>query len=91
MTTPAKSSRLLSAFCLAASAFPLLAHPGHSHGEASLSHLLTSPYHVTVLALAGVAMLGAAHFIQRRLPRRVLQASGAAALLGAVLVWGLSA
>ena len=64
-------------------------HPGHGLQEASTAHLLTSPYHLAVLVMAGAGLLFAGRFVQRRLPRRVLQGAGFTALVGAFLLWGL--
>jgi hypothetical protein len=61
------------------------AHPGHALHESDLSHLLASPYHLTVLVLMGVALLVGGAFVQRRLPRHFLQAGGALMLVAAVI------
>jgi hypothetical protein len=65
------------------------AHPGHSLRDATASHLLTSPYHLAVLAGIGLGMLLLGRFVQRTLPRRVLHCGGFAALACAALLWGL--
>ena len=65
------------------------AHPGHSLNEATPGHLLTSPDHLTVLALGGVALWFAGRFVQRQLPRRLLQGAGVAAILTAAAIWGV--
>ena len=83
--TPVKILTCLLTF----SGLSLLAHPGHPLNEAGLSHLLTSPNHLVVLALAGGAMSIASHFVQRRLPRRVLQGCGAFALASAIVILGI--
>ena len=65
-----------------------VAHPGHAWGDADARHLLTSPDHLALLALTGGVMMLAARLIQRRLPRRLLQGAGAAAVVVAAVVWG---
>ena len=64
------------------------AHPGHGLDDASAAHILTSPYHLTVLALSGAALLLVARFVPRRLPRRLLQGAGIAAAAAALVLWG---
>ena len=67
------------------------AHPGHSMKSAEVSHLLTSPYHLAVLALAGVGFILGGTLIQRKLPRQILRGGGALALGSAALIWGMAA
>ena len=64
------------------------AHPGHSLFGATPIHLLTSPDHFLVLAMTGTLLLFGAKFVQRRLPRRLVQGAGVFALGGAAVVWG---
>jgi len=61
------------------------AHPGHGLHEASASHVLTSPYHLAVLALSGATIWFSARWVERRLPRRLLQSIGIAAVMTAAL------
>jgi peptidoglycan/LPS O-acetylase OafA/YrhL len=79
-------SLALGSLLLAISAF---AHPGHDLRDATPQHLLTSPDHLAVLALGGVALWFAGRFVQRQLPRRLLQGAGLAAVLTAALIWGV--
>jgi hypothetical protein len=65
------------------------AHPGHSLHDATVSHVLTSPYHLAVLALGGVALWFAGRFVQRQLPRLLLQGAGVVAILSAAVIWGV--
>jgi len=65
------------------------AHPGHDLRDATSLHLLTSPDHLAVLALGGAALWFAGRFVQRQLPRRLLQGAGLAAVLSAALIWGI--
>jgi hypothetical protein len=67
------------------------AHPGHGLHDASATHILTSPYHLAVLTCSGAVLLLVARFVQRRLPRRLLQGAGLAALAVATVLWGLRA
>ena len=83
--------RIAGALALLATSLSARAHPGHSLHDASTAHLLTSPNHLAVLALGGVVFFTAGYFIQRRLPRRLLQGCGLAAVLAAVVGWGLRA
>ena len=71
---------------LAVGALSAHAHPGHNLLESTPSHVLSSPYHVAVLALSGVALFLAARLVQRQLPRRVLQVAGVVALAGAAIL-----
>jgi len=82
-------STLTTATVLALGAATAHAHPGHGLHEASVSHILTSPYHLAVLALSGAVLLLVGKFVQRRLPRRVLQCMGVAALVTTTVLWGL--
>jgi hypothetical protein len=65
------------------------AHPGHGLGEHGATHIVTSPYHLAVLALVGAALWLVGRFVQRQLPRRLLQGAGFAAILAAALIWGI--
>ena len=82
-----KSLRTIATLALLAIAPAAQAHPGHNLQDASTLHLITSPYHLAVLALMGTALLLAGRFIQRRLPRRVVQGLGVMALFAAALLW----
>lgn len=78
-----RSCQLLLALAATLSA---QAHPGHSIGEHGISHALASPYHVaTLLLLGGAAWLGAM-FVQRSLPRRLLQGFGTASAICGILL-----
>ena len=63
------------------------AHPGHTLHEESISHYVTSPYHLVVLSLMGVGLCGCALVVKRPAVRRVLATGGAAALLIAFILW----
>lgn len=62
------------------------AHPGHAMQESEWSHLLTSPFHLAVLASMGAALAIGAGFIKRTMPRRALQWGGAAMLVAAAVI-----
>ncbi|HEY1170139.1 MAG TPA: hypothetical protein VGH19_02110 [Verrucomicrobiae bacterium] len=66
------------------------AHPGHDLSQASASHIVTSPYHIMMLALGGAAFWIAGTQVQRRIPARVLSTVGVVMLVGAVVLWGKS-
>ena len=83
------SSLAITALVLACSVLSTTAHPGHSLGEHGPLHVVTSPYHLAMLALAGGALLVASRFVHRRWPRRLLQGAGIAAFLAIALVWGI--
>jgi hypothetical protein len=78
----------LSIAALAAGSFVANAHPGHSLTDASIQHVVTSPYHVATLALAGLGLFGAGKLAKRQFLRQLLQLSGGTLMLAAVLVWG---
>ena len=78
----------IGSFLLALSAS---AHPGHDLREATPQHLLISPDHLSVLALGGITFWLIGRFVQRQLPRRLLQGAGVAALLASAVLWGLRA
>ena len=71
------------------SAISASAHPGHDLRDATPQHLLTNPDHLAALALCGVAVWFAGRFVQRQLPRRLLQGAGLAAGLTAALLGGV--
>jgi hypothetical protein len=64
------------------------AHPGHSFAESNASHILTSPWHLLTLVVAGLAMFGVSRFAVRPAVRRGLQCGAALALLAAASLWG---
>lgn len=56
------------------------AHPGHALDAQPVSHLVTSPYHLITLTVAGMGLLLGAKFAQRLATRRALQVTGIAAI-----------
>jgi hypothetical protein len=87
-----KTAKLLSGASTLGYLFSVIsasAHPGHSLGEHGATHIVTSPYHLTVLALGGAVLWLAGRLVQRQLPRRLLQSAGIAAVLTAALIWGV--
>jgi hypothetical protein len=66
---------------------PVSAHPGHSLHDESVTHALTSPYHLLTLALIGSGLLLGAVFVKRLAARRILQITGAAAIAVASLTF----
>ena len=91
VTTGADRLKLLVSSSLLTIALTAQAHPGHDLRDASPQHLLTSPDHLAVLALGGLALWLAGRFVQRQLPRRLLQGAGLAAILSAAVIWGVRA
>ena len=77
------------AIALFGSALTASAHPGHAWTDASISHLVTSPDHLLLLALGGALVSVAGRFVQSRLSRWTLHGLGALALLGAILLLGI--
>jgi len=67
------------------------AHPGHALGDHGALHAVTSPYHLSILAVGGAVLWFAARFVQRHLPRRALQFTGLATILAAAVLWGVRA
>ena len=80
---------LATAAALVLGATSAHAHPGHGLHEATAWHVLSNPYHLAVLAFVGVVLLLAGRFVQRRLPRRVLQGAAIVTLATATVLWGL--
>lgn len=69
-------------------ALPAQAHPGHSLGEHGAAHVITSPYHLAMLAGIGVALWFGGRFARAQVARRVIQGTGIAAVLIAALIAG---
>lgn len=67
------------------------AHPGHRFADHGAAHVFSSPYHLALLAFAGVVLFVAGRLAQRTLPRRLLQAGGLAALALTAALWGMRA
>jgi hypothetical protein len=78
----------ITALVLVHSVLSATAHPGHGLGEHGPLHIVTSPYHLAMLAWAGGGFLVAARFVRRRWPRCLLQGAGLAAFLTVALIWG---
>lgn len=91
VTTGADRLKLLVSSSLLSIALTAQSHPGHDLRDASPQHLITSPDHLAVLALSGLALWLAGRFVQRQLPRRLLQGAGLAAILSAAVIWGVRA
>lgn len=67
--------------------FSVLAHPGHDLMDLGAIHVVTSPFHLLMLALVGCLVWFAARFVKNRAPRRFMQATGVLALMGAAVLW----
>ena len=83
------SSIAITATILVCFVLSAAAHPGHSLGEHGPLHVITSPYHLAMLAFAGGAFLIASRFVHHRLPRWLLQGAGLAAFLAGAIIWGI--
>jgi len=86
---PSVVRRLFLAAVAVASTAAVQAHPGHGLLEEGALHTVTSPYHLTVLALVGVSLFAGAHVTRQRIPRRALQSIGVVALALSAVLWGL--
>ncbi len=86
---PSAVRRLFLATAGVASAATLQAHPGHSLLDEGAQHALTSPFHLAVLALLGVALFAGARLTQKVMPRRALQSLGVIAVALSAVLWGL--
>lgn len=69
----------------------VFAHPGHGLHEGGLTHWLTSPDHLAVLALAGLAAWCGGMLVKDARYRKVLRYAGSAAVVSAALLWSFSA
>ena len=72
-------------------ALPAFAHPGHSLTDASATHLLASPFHLTTLAVIGGGIFLGARFVRGSAARKVMQLTGVVLLLTIVTLLGLRA
>ncbi len=81
---PARSAGVLSPLTA-------LAHPGHGLAEESVSHYLTSPFHLAVLLALGCALMIAARFVTHATAKKVLLSTGTVAVVTALAVWGIRA
>jgi len=93
MNTSRLVNRFVRLFALAFVALlpgAVFAHPGHDLTSMGPVHVLTSPYHIMVLAFGGSVLWCIGSQVQRRLPARALSYAGASMMAGAVVLWGLS-
>lgn len=63
------------------------AHPGHALDAETVSHLVTSPYHLITLTAAGAGLLLGAIFVKRLAARRAMQITGVAAVAVAAVTF----
>lgn len=82
-------NRLFIAAATLACAGSLQAHPGHIMWDRGAMHMITSPYHLGVLALLGFVLVAGAQFVRKQVPRRAMQVVGASALLITAVLWGV--
>ena len=62
------------------------AHPGHELSESSVSHVISSPYHLLCLGLLGGFCLLAAKFTASVVRRKALVTAGCCLIAGGLLL-----
>jgi hypothetical protein len=67
------------------------AHPGHHFFERGAAHVVISPYHLLILTLAGVALVGAARIVRPPVVRVLGRAGATASFILAVLAFAMLA
>jgi hypothetical protein len=67
----------------------LQAHPGHDLMEHGPAHVVTSPFHLLIIAMVSALCLTCATFVMNPRAKRVLSSTGAVALLVAAVTWFL--
>lgn len=65
------------------------AHPGHGLMDHGAGHVATSAYHLMVLAVFAIVMLGLGQVVRSAAAKKYLRLTGAAALVIAGALWGL--
>ena len=65
----------------------LRAHPGHDLAEHGLTHAVTSPFHLLMIAVVGALCFIFAKLVVNARVKRVLSSAGAVALLAAAVLW----
>jgi hypothetical protein len=65
------------------------AHPGHGLLEHGAAHVITSPYHLMILATMGVAMIAIARIVRSRSAQRNMRIAGVGAVIAAGLLCAL--
>ena len=84
------SSRVfLFAVAVLAPAKTANAHPGHHLLEQGPAHVITSPYHLLMLATMGVAVLAAAQMVRSRWTQQFLRIAGLVAVIAAGVLCAL--
>jgi hypothetical protein len=80
-------------FCFNAALLALVhtanAHPGHPMLDHGAAHVITSPYHLLILASTGAALLAVAQIVRRRWAQQCLRVAGAGAVIAAGLLCAL--
>ena len=69
------------------STLPASAHPGHEPGAYGVGHVVTSPYHLMVLALIGTSICIGARLVKDTRLRRLTRIAGTATIVSAALLW----
>lgn len=79
-------SRLFGLLALAlCSATVSQAHPGHEMLDSSVTHVVSSPYHLLTLALLGGGCLVATRFIASARARKLVAATGCLLIASGIL------
>ena len=65
------------------------AHPGHGLLDHGAAHVITSPYHLMILAAGGVALIAGARIVRNRSVQQGLRIAGFGAVIAAGLLCAL--
>jgi hypothetical protein len=82
-------ARILFSAALLAVIHPANAHPGHPLLDHGAAHVITSPYHLAILAAIGVAMIAVAQIVRSRTARQCMRIAGVGAVIAAGLLGAL--
>ncbi len=72
------------------SAISAIAHPGHDLFDQGATHALTSPFHLSVLAIIGAASFLAAQVMRSPKVQQSMRWGGVAMILLSLLLWTLN-
>ena len=65
------------------------AHPGHGLLDHGAAHVVTSPYHLVILATMGVAMITIAQIVRSRSAQQWMRIAGVGAVIAAGVLCAL--
>jgi hypothetical protein len=66
------------------------AHPGHGLLDRGAAHIVTSPFHLFVLLMIGLALTLVANVVSAPLARRVLRVAAVALVVLTAVSWSLT-